>query len=396
MNLIFPRHFQFGTSTAAYQIETAYEHDWQGVVARDGHIFERTTDHEKRYDEDIAIIASLAPHYRMSLMWSRLQRSPLADFDESVKREYHQLLQKLRQKNVSIMMVLHHFTNPVWFARAGGWEKEANIHLWVDFAKKVVDEYGTYISSWNTFNEPNLYTSMGWVAAEFPPFKRNIIAARKVLNNLSKAHGVVYEYIKHKYPHSPVGISHNCTVFAAENMLGIIPAKFYDYMFMEYAPRFFTQTDFFGMSYYARIAFDPLPITNLLTPEKIKRANKPHDEMWEYYPLGLGECIRRYWNQYRKPIIITENGICTHDDTMRVKAIKDYMKVVYDAIQDGADVRGYYHWSAWDNFEWSMGPSYPFGLYGCDINTKNRTRKPSADLYASIAFNHVLNTDVKD
>ncbi|MBT1702535.1 glycoside hydrolase family 1 protein [Chryseosolibacter indicus] len=393
MKLIFPGHFQFGTSTAAYQIETAYEHDWQGVVARDGHVFDRTTDHEKRYDEDIDIIASLAPHYRMSLMWSRLQQAPLADFDESVKREYHQLLQKLKQKNVSIMMVLHHFTNPIWFAKAGGWSQEANVNLWVDFAKKVVDEYGSYVTSWNTFNEPNLYTSLGWVVAEFPPFKRNILEAKKVLNNIGVAHDIVYDYIKHKYPDTPVGISHNCTIFAGENIMGVVPAKFYDYMFMEYALKFFTKFDFFGMSYYARIGFDPLPITRLLTPEKMAKSGKPHDDMWEYYPQGLGECIRRYWNQYKKPIIITENGICTGDDTKRVAAIKDYLSIVYDAIQDGVDVQGYYHWSAWDNFEWNLGLTYKFGLYECNLETKDRTRKPSADLYSAIAFNRVLGID---
>jgi len=76
MKLTFPDNFIFGTSTAAAQIETAFEHDWQGVKARNGVLFERTTDHEKRFKEDAAIIASVAPNYRMGLMWSKLQRAP--------------------------------------------------------------------------------------------------------------------------------------------------------------------------------------------------------------------------------------------------------------------------------------------------------------------------------
>jgi beta-glucosidase len=76
MQYLFPKDFLFGTSTAAAQIETAFEHDWQGVKAKDGNIFERTTDHELRFKEDAEIISSLAPHYRMGLMWSKLQRSP--------------------------------------------------------------------------------------------------------------------------------------------------------------------------------------------------------------------------------------------------------------------------------------------------------------------------------
>lgn len=390
MKLVFPSDFKFGTSTAAYQIETAFQHDWKGVVARDGNIFDRTTDHEKRYDEDIAIIASLAPNYRMSLMWSRLQRGPFMNFDEDTKAEYHTLLQKLKSKGIDIMMVLHHFANPVWFAEKGGWESERNISMWVDYATKVVKEYGKYVSSWNTFNEPNLYTSLGWIVREFPPFKNNIRLAKKVINNIANAHNVMYDHIKHNYPDTPVGISLNTTVFAAENIFGRAPAALVDWLFMEYPASLFQRADFFGMSYYARIGFDPLPITYLNTPEKIRRNKKPHDDMWEYYPKGLKVCIDRFWKAYGKPIIITENGICTSDDRKRVQALKDYMLMIHQALHEGVPILGYYHWSTWDNFEWNIGPSYQFGLYGCDLKTKERTKKPSADIYTSLAYNKVL------
>jgi beta-glucosidase len=390
MKLSFPPYFEFGTSTAAYQIETGVGHDWCGVRARDGHVFGCTTDHELQYGEDVDIIASLAPCYRMSLMWSRLQPEPMAPFDNSVKDEYHALLQMLKAKDVSIMMVLHHFANASWFAKAGGWEKESNIPLWVDFAQKLVDEFGQYVSRWNTFNEPNLYVSMGWCTGEFPPFKKNMITARKVIRNIGKAHDIVYDYIHAKYPGSSVGISHNCTVFAAENALGELPSKFADWWYMEFLPGHFSRTDFFGMSYYARIGFDPAPITFLTSPGKIRKLKREHDDMWEYYPLGLGECIDRYWAKYRKPIIITENGICTNDDVKRVNAIKDYMTIVHRSLEKGVDVRGYYHWSTWDNFEWSLGPTFRFGLYSCDLKTRTRSKKPSADVYSSLAHTRSL------
>jgi len=385
MKLTFPENFLFGTSTSAYQIETSFNHDWCNLRSRDGNIFARTTDHEKRYDEDISIISALAPNYRMSLMWSRLQRAPFGNFHEETRKEYHALLQKLTSHGVKIMMVLHHFANPDWFAKKGGWEKAENISLWTDFAEKVVNEYGAYVTFWNTFNEPNLYTSMGWVAAEFPPFKKNLLLAKKVIGNMADAHDRMYQYIKYKFSDTMVGISHNCTIFSAENILGYLPAKFMDWCYMEYAPSLFKQTDFFGMSYYARIAHDPFPITYLLTPKKMEALGKEHDDMWEYYPQGIKECMHRYWHQYKKPIIITENGICTHDDTKRVKAIHDYIRYIHEAIQEGVDVRGYYHWSAWDNFEWSLGPTYKFGLYDCDPVTKDRSKKPSADVFAKLA-----------
>lgn len=396
MKLTFPPDFQFGTSTSAYQIETPFEHDWVGVAARDGHRFVDTTSHESQIEEDADLIANAAPHYRMSLMWSRLQREPYGQFEPEAVQHYHRLLSLLSEKNVSIMMVIHHFANPQWFASKGGWEKKQNILMWVDFGKKLVDEFGKYVHSWNTFNEPNLYVSMGWVAAEFPPFKKNIILANTVLRNIASAHAELYDYIKTRYPLAPVGISHNCTVFEGDNVLGRIPAAVMDWCYMHYAPALFSKIDFFGMSYYARIGHDPLPVTYITTPEKFTRNGKPHDDMWEYYPQGLLQCIERYWNRFKKPIVITENGICTGDDMKRIIAINDYLGYVHQAISKGIPVQGYFHWSTWDNFEWSLGPSYKFGLASCDVKTKRRERKPSFGHFSKIAHSHELNPEMKN
>jgi beta-glucosidase len=385
MQVTFPDDFVFGTSTAAAQIETAFEHDWQGFKSRDGNIFDRTTDHELRFTEDAAIIASLAPSYRMGLMWSRLQRQPFGEFDPETSKQYHNFLQDLKKKKVSIMMVLHHFTNPLWFSKIGGWEKEENIALWIDFAKKVIDEFGQYVSYWNTFNEPNVYASYGWITGFFPPFKNNPLTASKVVKNMGIAHERVYDYIKSKYPAQPVGISHNATIFSSENLLGWFPARLSDWWFMEYVPSHFEKVDFFGMSYYTRISHDPLPINHLETPEKLKALGRKHDDLWEYHPEGLRTCLDRYWSKYKKPIIITENGVCDESDFLRLQAIQDYAQIVHQAIQDGIDIKGYYFWSTWDNFEWHLGPSMRFGLYECDPVTKERLRRPSGELYSRLA-----------
>jgi beta-glucosidase len=385
MQVTFPEDFVFGTSTAAAQIETAFEHDWQGFKSRDGNVFNRTTDHELRYAEDASIIASLAPSYRMGLMWSRLQRQPFGEFDPETSKQYHNFLQDLKNKKVSIMMVLHHFTNPLWFSKIGGWEKEENIALWIDFAKKVVDEFGQYVSYWNTFNEPNVYASYGWITGFFPPFKNNPLLAGKVVKNMGMAHDRVYDYIKSKYPAQPVGISHNATIFSSENLLGWFPARLSDWWFMEYVPSHFEKVDFFGMSYYTRISHDPLPINHLETPEKLKALGRKHDDLWEYHPEGLRTCLNRYWSKYKKPIIITENGVCDESDFLRLQAIQDYAQIVHQAIKDGIDIKGYYFWSTWDNFEWHLGPSMRFGLYECDPVTKERMRRPSGELYSRLA-----------
>jgi len=391
MKLTFPDTFVFGTSTAAAQIETAFQHDWQGLKARNGSIFERTTDHEKRFKEDAEIIASLAPNYRMSLMWSKLQRAPYDKLHLPTLQSYRHFVEDLKSKDVDIMMVLHHFANPLWFSNIGGWEKAENIPLWVDFAKKVVDEFGPYTSYWNTFNEPNVYASYGWITGFFPPFKTNPVTAGKVVKNMSLGHNQVYEYIKTRFPDQPVGISHNATIFSAENFLGWFPAKLADWWFMEYVPSHFENVDFFGMSYYGRIPHDPMPITFLETPHKIKELGRAHDDIWEYHPEGLRTCIDRYWTRYKKPIIITENGVCDESDFLRLQAIQDYAQIVHQAIKDGVDLRGYYFWSTWDNFEWHLGPNMRFGLYECDLKTMNRMRRPSGDLFSSLAYSKKIN-----
>jgi beta-glucosidase len=393
MKLAFPNDFIFGTSTSAYQIETAFDHDWKGVISKDGHEFNRTTDHEKHIGRDVDIIASVAPHYRMSVMWDRLQPGPFFPLDRGAVTFYHDLFQKLMDKNVTVMMVIHHFVNPRWFAANGGWSLQKNVDSWVDFATRLVDEFGQYVSLWNTFNEPNLYATMGYVLGEFPPYRKNIVSANKVVANMASAHNRVYDYIKLKFPEKPVGVSNNCAVFKALNFMGAPMAQMADQWYMEFIPDHFNKSDFLGMSYYARLSFDPLPITQLNTPAKIKKLHLDHDDIWEYYPEGLGECIARYWQKYRKPIIITENGFCTSDDSKRSKSISDYMKVIHAALQNQIDVRGYYHWSTWDNFEWTLGPTYRFGLYETDAHTMERRERPSADLFRKLAFTKTLDID---
>ncbi len=393
MALAFPNNFIFGTSTAAAQIETAFDHDWMGFKARDGNVFERTTDHELRFGEDAKIISSLAPGYRMGLSWSRLQRGPMQQLDPATALEYQEFLQDLLDRGVKIMMVLHHFTNPTWFSALGSWEKQSNIDLWLDFGSKVVAAFGKYVHQWNTFNEPNVYASNGWITGFFPPFRTNPVRALIVVKNMGMAHNRMYDLIKKSYPDHPVGISHNAVVFDSENVLGHFSARISDWWFMDYVPSFFEKVDFFGMSYYARISHDPMPITYLDTPKKIKQYHLSHDDIWEYHPEGLRTCLDRYWKKYQKPIIITENGVCDESDLLRQKAIVDYAKIVHRAIEDGIDIRGYYWWSTWDNFEWNLGPSMRFGLYSCDLETKDRTARPSAKIFAALAHSKLLDKE---
>ena len=142
MRITFPHDFIFRNKYRTAQIETAWS--WlERCKARDGESFDRTTDHEQRFKEDAEIIASLV--LPIAWVWCGAGSSVhLADFDAETVREYHEFLRDLRRRNVSIMMVLHHFTNQPGFQNRG-WEKKRTSH-YGSTLQKVVDEFGEYVS----------------------------------------------------------------------------------------------------------------------------------------------------------------------------------------------------------------------------------------------------------
>jgi beta-glucosidase len=382
--LAFPDHFFWGTSTAAAQVETASDHNWKGLKANDGYIFERTTDHEKQRASDAEFIQRLGSVYRCGVDWARLQPTPNQTFEKAVVEEYQAFFQLLNDKGVRIMFVIHHFTNPVWFEHKGGWLKEENLNFFLNFADQCIHYFGEYVFNWNTFNEPNVYAMNAYLLGNFPPHKKSYFKANRVIKHMGKAHTVLYEILKNNDPDKEVGISLNTGLFEGLNTLGKLPAAFTDWWFITRAARYFKEVDYWGLSYYAYVLFDPFPITETDRPGKLKELGIAQDKMWGYRPDGLGKILRRFHKKYGKPIIITENGICSDDPQERIKALKEYLKECYEAIQEGVDLRGYIHWSTWDNFEWNLGPTYRFGLVRVNLETMERTFTKAAEFYEKI------------
>ena len=380
----FPDNFLWGTSTAAAQIETASDHNWRGVKAKDGFTFLRTSDHEQHRAEDAELIAELGSIYRCGVDWARLQREAFAPFDKGVVLEYRTFFEDLRQRGVSILFVLHHFAHPRWFEEAGAFTTEDNTSAFIDYVQQCITHFGEYVVNWNTFNEPNVYALNGYVLGNFPPFKKNILTANRVLRTMGDAHDVAIELLHERCPGVPVGISFNTAIFKGETLLGKLPAAFTDWWFMRYAAKHFTNVDYWGLSYYAYVPFRPLPITEIDNPGKLAQLGKPHDQMWGYYPQGLGEVLRRFYKKYKKPLLITESGICTDDPERRIEAIRDYVGECRDALQAGIPLMGYIHWSTFDNFEWQLGPTYRFGLVALDPVTKARSRTSAGRYYSEL------------
>jgi beta-glucosidase len=390
MRLQFPNDFFWGTSTAAAQIETASDHSFKGLRSTDGYIFDRTADHELRRDEDVEHISRFGTVYRCGVDWARLQTEPFGAFHQPVVDEYRKFFKQLQDRDMSIMFVLHHFVNPNWFEAKGGWLYEENIGYFTDFVKKCIHHFGRYVAIWNTFNEPNVYAGNAYLMGNFPPHKYSIFKTMDVLKNMSIAHNTTYTMLKVADRSKLVGISQNTALFEGTNPLGWVAAKLLDNVFNNRPARLFEQVDFMGVSYYAHMLCSPNLISEVHSPGKLAKMGYPHDKMWAYKPEGLGKILRRFHKKYGKPIIITENGVCSSDDAVRIQAIKDYMKVIHDCIKEGIYIKGYVHWSTFDNFEWDLGPTYHFGLMRIDPDTKDRIDTEAARFYEQVAKDNAI------
>ncbi|MCC7467178.1 MAG: family 1 glycosylhydrolase, partial [Saprospiraceae bacterium] len=276
------------------------------------------------------------------------------------------------------------FAHPNWFEKMGGFTNEDNIPYYLEYARLCIKHFGEYVSYWNTFNEPNVYAMNAFMLGNFPPAQRGrYFVANRVLDNMGTAHDIVFRMIREKSD-APIGISLNTALFEGRGILGKLVAAFVDWWFIRRAARPFERCDFWGLSYYAYMIFNPMPVDAVTGKKTLDKWGIPHDKMWGYRPEGLGKVLRRFYKKYRKPLLITENGICTDDPEKRIQAIKDYLGVCHNAIKEGVPLLGYIHWSTWDNFEWHLGPSFRFGLIKVNFETMEREVTPAAKFYAQL------------
>ena len=384
MTLSFPAGFLWGTSTAAAQIETASDHNWRGLRARDGRILERTTDHERRRSEDAGHIARFGTIYRCSVDWARLQRAPRAAFAPGVVAEYRAFFETLAERGVRVLLVLHHFAHPAWFEREGGFLWESNLEVFYDYVERCAEAFGDLVYAYNTFNEPNVFALSGYYTGDFPPHVKSLTKASRVLGNLGQAHLHAYELLKARFADAPVGYALNTCFTEGQGLGGQTQARLFDWWFYSRTIGLFTPTDFVGLSYFAYLLFAPKLLTALDDAAEIERRGIPHDDMWALRPEGLAYNIRRVHRDAKVPVWIMENGTCTSDPARRIAVVTDYLRAVHGCIREGIPVLGYTHWSTWDGFEWHLGPTYRFGLLRVDEATLERVNTPAADWYERI------------
>ncbi len=396
--LRFPEGFYWGSGTSAHQVEGGNRHnDWwafeqQGRI-RDGEVAGEAADWWHRYAADLTLAAELGQNaHKLSVEWSRIEKEP-GVWDEGVIEHYRQMLSVMRNLGIAPFVVLHHFTNPLWLDATGCWENPDTPRRFAAFARLAAERFGDLVEAWITINEPMLLAAFGYVLGYWPPERSSWAAGLRAAANLMRAHRLAYAAIKDVLPAASVGVAVNSTVFELSSRssflerLLVAPA---DWMANQwFLDRIRSQLDFIGLQYYSRTTVrqlffgdpaggplgDDLPVSDL---------------GWAIYPQGLHDVCRRTWHRYRLPMHVTENGIADHADLQRKLFLHDHLRCLHEAIAGGADVRGYFHWSLVDNFEWREGFSPRFGLIEVDYATQARTVRDSARYYATVCRGNAI------
>jgi beta-glucosidase len=419
-DLVFPEGFLWGVSTSAHQVEGEnHNNQWSAWEAagriksgdRCGRACEWWTNAERDFDlaRQMGINAM-----RISVEWSRIEPQPGVWNQQALER-YREMLQGLHQRHIRPLVSLHHFTHPLWFERMQGFLAADAPAVFERYARRVVSSLGDLCQDWVTFNEPNVYCAMGYAVGLFPPGRRGeLFTSMKVLAGILRAHGRAYRAIHELQPHAQVGWAHNYVVFqplrphlSFDRWITRLHHSLFNHSFVRAIaegtlPLGFRRLagdlseargacDFFGLNVYGRlyVCFDPRKPSqlfgNILVPEGVPQGDAGAEgPLAEAYPGAL-QVAARYAARLGKPIYILENGVPDAQDRIRPWLLVNALNEVHTALADGIDIRGYFHWTLTDNFEWNDGWRLRFGLVALDPATQRRTMRESGRLFAAIA-----------
>ena len=416
MEFTFPKDFLWGAGTSSHQVEgNNTNNDWweweqsRAPQARSG----QACDHWNRFEDDSRLAQTLShTAHRFSIEWSRIEPQE-GQWDDLAIDHYVQVIRSLRSKGMEPIVTLHHFTLPLWLARQGGWASQKAPELFARYVQKVTEALGCDVHYWMTLNEPAVYTYKGYMSGEWPPGGKSIKKAFEVLQNLAKAHVLAYGKIKEVYAQKGwkepmVGIAQQVLIFAPcsdrslwDRISAGLRDRVINHLFVQalilgrakvfgvFSMRLLKARtlDFIGLNYYTRdyVRNRGFLLSDMLGGQGVleKPRGRRNSLGWEIYPQGLHKLIKVF-SRYKLPILISENGICTDDDSERSEFIVDHLKAVALAMKEGANVIGYLYWSLLDNYEWADGFAPRFGLIEVDYATQGRKVRGSARKFEEI------------
>ena len=407
---IFPKGFFWGASTASHQVEggtvnqwsewelshaqelakTSHERiaytlpDWPDIKKYaekpENYVSGKGVDHYNRYEEDFDIAKKLNLNaFRFGVEWSRLEPSE-GEWNLDEIEHYREYILQLKKRGLEPFLNLWHWTMPTWFAEKGGFEKRRNLKYWRRFVQKIANEFGHDLMYVITINEPNVYATFSYYTGEWVPQKRSLRLTAAVYFNLIRAHKQAYKILKRNNPTLMVGVASQLANIQAKrphNIIDVTVTMWMRYLWnWWYLNRIRNQQDFIGFNYYFTDYYKGIRRDNPGAPR--------NDLGWYMEPEGLYPLLVRVRSHYKKPIIITENGVADHRDEYRQWWIEETIVAMERAMSEGVELHGYFHWSLLDNFEWKYGWWPKFGLVHVDReHGMKRTIRPSSEWFAN-------------
>ena len=445
--LHFPEEFLWGASTSAYQIEGAYDEDgkgesiWDRFVRWDSHVLNGDTgdiacDHYHRMSQDVSLLKELGlPCYSFSISWTRILPEGRGRVNPKGLDFYDRLVDALLEADISPKATLYHWDFPQMLQELGGWPNRDSIDWFAEYAETVFDKLADRVNFWATINEPWVVSFLGYAYGIHAPGICDYSQAYQTTHHLLMAHARAVEIFRQGGYRGQIGMVLNLNGLipasdsvadrkAAQRVHDETHALYLDPLFKGKYPQALFDfigphqpkveagdleliqqpVDFLGLNYYNTdlVAYD---IHSGLNKARIIPYSAPgwgRTEMnWGIHPAGIKSEALYLKEHFGNPVLyITENGCAMPDepdengfvaDWDRIRYIKTHIQALHEAIQEGVNLKGYFSWSIFDNFEWERGNGQCFGLVRVDYQTLERIPKQSAFWYRDVITNNAIN-----
>lgn len=344
----------------------------------------------RRYAEDFRLLADLGlTHHRLSIEWARLEPEP-GRHDPAAVEHYRSVLTAARDAGVRPWVTLHHFTLPAWFLAEGGFlSSDGRTGAWARHVSFVAETFGDLVHGWKPINEANYYARAAYGVGAWPPGHRDRDEAALAHEAILLANAEAAARLRTTgapvasiFGLSPiVALDHDPATHARVESLqaglwapgielqrdGVLRTRHRPPV---ERPDLAGAFDLVGFSYYAAMGVRAGQVTN-------HPADAPLSPLgYGIWADGVGLVLDRLHAELPgTPLLVAEYGVGTDDDSQRAAYLARGLEVVHDAIGRGVDVRGFFHWTAVDNYEWLHGYDVAFGLIDRD-----RTVRPSAQV----------------
>jgi beta-glucosidase len=353
-----------------------------------------------RWRDDVDLVAGMGlTAYRFSVEWARVQPAP-GEFDAAELDHYEAIVDRCLERGLAPVVTYNHFTCPHWFAARGGWLDPGAPEAFARYCDRVTERFGDRIAVAVTLNEPDLPRLLSWLdlpaeihereratldaasrAAGVPRYRAaNLVLPDEMdamADGMAAGHRAARAAIKGRRADLPVGLS---LAIIDDVVAGDDPTVRDRKRAEVYEPwlRLARDDDFIGVQNYERLVYDG----NGVVPPP---PDAPRNQMGTpVEPLSLAGAVRYAYRETGVPVLVTEHGMGTPDDTQRAAFLAPALAGLREVVDEGVPVLGYLHWTLMDNFEWIFGYAFRFGLHEVDRTTFARTPKPSAKTYAAL------------